>query len=60
MVTKAALDFAKQKAGGLLAGNGTENRNRQMGSQNNPTSGRADFEPVILNENASRSSMGSY
>jgi ElaB/YqjD/DUF883 family membrane-anchored ribosome-binding protein len=60
MVTKAALDFAKEKASGLLAGNGTQKHNRRMGAENAPARAREDFEPNILNENASRSSMGSY
>ena len=60
MVTKAAIDFAKQKASGLLAGNGTQDRNRRMGAQESPARDRQDFESNILNENASRSSMGSY
>lgn len=60
MVTKAAIDFAKQKATGLFAGNGTQDRNRRMGAQDWPDRERQDFEPNILSENASRSSMGSY
>lgn len=60
VVTKAALDFAKEKAGDLLAGNGTQKRDRRMGAQSTATSEREDFKPTILNENASRSSMGSY
>jgi ElaB/YqjD/DUF883 family membrane-anchored ribosome-binding protein len=60
MVTKAALDFAKNKASGLLAGNGTERRNVHSGARNISASERADFEPTIRDENVSRSSMGSY
>jgi ElaB/YqjD/DUF883 family membrane-anchored ribosome-binding protein len=60
VVTKAALDFAKQKAGELLAGNDTQRRNARMGARNIPDRERQDFEPIIRNENASSSSMGSY
>ena len=34
MVTKAAIDFAKQKASGLLAGNGNQKHSRQAESEN--------------------------
>ena len=60
MVTKAVLDFAKEKASGLLAGNGTQKHNRRMGAENTLARAREDFEPNILNENASHTSMGSY
>jgi ElaB/YqjD/DUF883 family membrane-anchored ribosome-binding protein len=60
VVTKAALDFAKEKASGLLAGDGREKYDRRVGAQTDPTLDRADFEPAILNENVSRSSMSNY
>jgi hypothetical protein len=64
-VTKAALDFAKNKAQGIIAGNGTQNRSSRMGSQSTLTrepQGREPqgFDTNISRENLSRSSTGSY
>jgi hypothetical protein len=60
MVTKAAIDFAKQKASGLLSGNGEQRRTRQTGAGKIADRNSEDFEPSFSNENASHSSIGSY
>jgi ElaB/YqjD/DUF883 family membrane-anchored ribosome-binding protein len=59
-VTKAALDFAKQKAQGILGGNGTEDRGSRMESQSARTREPQNFDPNFSSENISRSSIGSY
>jgi ElaB/YqjD/DUF883 family membrane-anchored ribosome-binding protein len=59
-VTKAALDFAKQKAQGILAGNGSHNRGTRMGAQSMSTHEPQGFDPNITGESMSRSSVGSY
>ena len=59
-VTKAALDFAKQKAQGMLAGNGSQNRSTRVGAQTVSTRAPQGFDPNITSESMSRSSTGSY
>lgn len=60
MVTKAVMDFAKEKARGLISGDGAQKRNTRVGAESYVARDRADFEPTIPNENASHSSVGSY
>jgi ElaB/YqjD/DUF883 family membrane-anchored ribosome-binding protein len=59
-ITKAALDFAKEKGRSLLAGDGAQNRNRRVGAEDIHSRTREDFDPIIRNENATSSSIGSY
>ena len=60
MVTKAVLDFAKQKATDLFKGDGSQRPGRYAGAQNVSASDRADFEANIHTETLSRSSMRTY
>lgn len=59
-MTKAALDFAKQKAKDVMASNGAQNRGGHTGAQNLAAGGRQNFDPNINSETISRSSTGSY
>lgn len=59
-VTKAALDFAKQKGRDILASNGTLNRSSRIVSQDTLTREHRDFDPNIEIESMSRSSTSSY
>jgi ElaB/YqjD/DUF883 family membrane-anchored ribosome-binding protein len=59
-VTKAALDFAKAKAQGIIAGNGTRDRSSRIESQSTLNREPQDFDPNFTRENISRSSMSSY
>ncbi|MFP5265025.1 MAG: DUF3618 domain-containing protein [Blastocatellia bacterium] len=59
-VTKAALDFAKQKAKGIIAGNGTRDGGGRAAAMDTLAGEHRDFDPTINSESISRSSTGSY